>query len=54
MGKIISETSASLKQELDKQVGSVVGEHIDEEVDDILAALSEKSHIYLGEEKTDD
>jgi flavorubredoxin len=50
MGKIISDTSERLSNTVDKEVGSIVGQHIEEDVEEILKALEEKSHVFLGED----
>jgi len=54
MGKIISEVSVKLTKTLDQDVATALGEHIEEDVEDILKALSEESFIYLGKEDGDD
>lgn len=53
MGTIISETAAKLSKQTDNDLGVFVGDRIDQPTDDILNALSEESHIYLGEEDND-
>jgi hypothetical protein len=50
MGTIISETAAKLSKEVDKDIGVFVGDRIDQPTEEILNALSEESHVYLGEE----